>query len=227
MTPILNLTSIYRFVRSPFRVKTLHSKVNIKIHTHNKTAKAVVTGECSNNTKETGMVGILSAVLIQCQLWRGGRESRSAKWDSWKYSVKRLLAACRCAKLNHMYTQAHTYTLMLHTKRQKCCMSHTHTGEMIEGDLQLLKTNADSRGLCPWWQEVKALWEREGERRGWGARERQRECETRRQRCGRGVPEHDCTKMELLPNLLQTKPEPKPRVDTPYTHNGLLLLTNT
>lgn len=52
---------------------------SVKIQQMLNTEKTVVTGECGNNVKGTGMAGIRLGVLIRRQLWAGRRESRSGE----------------------------------------------------------------------------------------------------------------------------------------------------
>lgn len=144
-------------------------------------SKTAVTGECGNNAKATGMAGIWSGAFTRRQLWGGGRESRSGEWE-----LHGSLPATALMTHPLAHTHVHTYTLMHNTQSQQTRMPHTHTREIIKGDLQQLKASADSQGLCPWLQEAKT-----GDRRTEGGRGRLNETEKERE--VRGVPEQDCT----------------------------------
>lgn len=89
-------------------------------------SSTVVTGECSNNVKETGMAGIWSGAFTRRQMWGGGRESRSGVRASRLCSAVCLPASVLMTH-PHAHIHARTYTFMNNTHSQQKQMSRTHT----------------------------------------------------------------------------------------------------
>lgn len=112
-------------------------------------SKAVVTGECGNNAKVTGMAGIWSGALIWRQMLGGGRESRSEEWELHASALlSPLLLYTALMTHPHWHANAHT----AHKANGHASHTHTNTHKLKhEGDLQL-GVSADSRCLCPWLQ---------------------------------------------------------------------------
>lgn len=117
-------------------------------------SSTVVTGECSNNVKETGMAGIWSGAFTRRQMWGGGRETRSEEWELHGCALRSAFLP-RCSWHTHMHTymRAPTHSWIIQIVNRNKCHAHTHTRR---SDTQQLKASADGHGLCPWLQEVKA-----------------------------------------------------------------------
>lgn len=151
----------------------------------------VVTGECSNNMKVSGMAGIWSGAFIWRQLWGGETESRSGEWESF--------AAALCSppdcRHTHMHTQMQPYTFTYSTHSDQ-----TWTSDTLQRQFTAAKTSADTQGLCPWLQEAKTG--EEGSRR-----ERNREKEqTREKESGEGcVRAKLSTEKQLWPKITISK----------------------
>lgn len=133
-------------------------------------SSTVVTGECSNNVKATGMAGIWSGAFTRRQMWGGGRESRSEEWELHGCALwSAFLPQCSWHTHMHTYMCAPTHSWIVHTvNRNK--MSHTHArtyARRSRGDLQQLKASADIHALCPWLLEAKSRGRRGEVEGGW------------------------------------------------------------
>lgn len=89
-------------------------------------SSTVVTGECSNNVKETGMAGIWSGAFTRRQMWGGGRESRSEEWELHGCALRSAFPP-RCSWHTHMHTymRAPTHSWIIHTVNRNKCHAHT------------------------------------------------------------------------------------------------------
>lgn len=91
-------------------------------------SSTVVTGECSNNVKETGMAGIWSGAFTRRQMWGGGRESRSEEWELHGCALRSaFLPQCSWHTHMHTYMRAPTHSWIIHIVNRKKCHAHTHT----------------------------------------------------------------------------------------------------
>lgn len=90
-------------------------------------SSTVVTGECSNNVKETGMAGIWSGAFTRRQMWGGGRESRSEEWELHGCALRSAFLP-RCSWHTHMHTymRAPTHSWIIHIVNRNKCHTHTH-----------------------------------------------------------------------------------------------------
>lgn len=142
-------------------------------------SSTVVTGECSNNVKETGMAGIWSGAFTRRQMWGGGRESRSEEWELHGCALRSAFLP-RCSWHTHMHTymRAPTHSWIIHIVNRNKCHAHTHKKKRY--------TAAESFCWRSWSLPLTAGSKSRGQREKEGARGRGRLSEER------GVPRQDC-----------------------------------